>query len=206
MPEDAATAPSAAAPEAPATDSRPTTPSTPPAAPAAAVEPTKAPAAEKPEDAPLGKEGEKALEAWKLRARDAEKVAKEATARIEEHEEAQKTELEKAQSKASKLEQRATTAETKLLRYEVASDKKVPAEAVDLLNGSTKEELEASADKILSLVKTDEATPPKKEEEPTPPPSFDGGAREAAPEAQDPATAHNKLVVDLFGGHRSATT
>ena len=110
--------------------------------------------------------------------------------KLEEYEESQKSELEKAQTKAQKLEQAKADAEAKLLRFEVAAEKQVPADALDLLTGNTREELEAKADKLLALVKnrteTDET------------PDFDGGAREPA-EDTDPAKAHDNAVLKLLG-------
>ena len=110
--------------------------------------------------------------------------------KLEEYEEANKSEVEKAQGKASKAEQRAAEAEAKLLRYEVAADKQVPADALDLLTGNTREELEAKADKLLSLVKS------RTENNETP--DFDGGAREPAEET-DPARGHDEAVLKLLG-------
>jgi len=80
-------------------------------------------------------------------------------------------------------------AKAALLRYEVAAEKQVPADALDLLVGSTREELEAKADRLLSFVKTPEAAPPE----------FDGGPREPAPEPKTPEQAHNELAAALFG-------
>jgi hypothetical protein len=56
-----------------------------------------------------------------------------------------------------------------------------------LLKGTTREELEASADKILSLVKKPDTSDTK--------PDFDGGAREPAPDPETPEQAHNKEVL-----------
>lgn len=115
--------------------------------------------------------------------------AQEAKGKLSEREEAEQSDLEKAQTKLSKAEQTAAEATGKLLRYEVANDKKVPADAVEFLQGDTRESLEASADKILALVKTEEKTP-----------DFDGGARTPAPEPESPEEEHNKTILEaLFG-------
>jgi len=115
------------------------------------------------------------------------KEAQEAKARAQEYEDAQKSELEKAQTKAQKLEAEKQAAEAKLLRFEVATEKNVPAKLVPLLTATTREELEAQAALILENAKT----------EPTP--DFDGGAREPAPAPKSPDQAHNQLVTELFG-------
>ena len=118
------------------------------------------------------------------------KKAAEAIARIEELEARDQSELEKAQTKAAKLEQAKVEAEAKLLRYEVAAEKDVPAEALDFLTGNTREELEAKADKLLELVKSRNNTPE---------PDFDGGAREPAEENLTPEEEHNRLFLQAMG-------
>lgn len=114
--------------------------------------------------------------------------AQEAKAKAQEYEDAQKSELEKAQGKLSKVEQAKAEAEAKLLRYEVAQEKEVPAKLVPLLTGSTKEELESQAALILENVKAGESTP-----------DFNGGAREPAPDPKKPEDAHNDSVLALMG-------
>lgn len=108
--------------------------------------------------------------------------------RIQELEDRDKSEAEKAQSKLSRAEKRAAEAEAKLLRFEVAADKQVPPDAIDLLAGTTREELEAQADKILALAKQAQQAP-----------EFDGGAREPAPEPDTPEESHRKTLATLFG-------
>lgn len=75
------------------------------------------------EDAPLGEGGRKALEAERAARREAEKRLRAA-------------------------EERLAALEAERLRAEVAAAKGVP---VDLLHGSTKEELEAYADRLLTF-------------------------------------------------------
>jgi hypothetical protein len=111
-------------------------------------------------------------------------------ARADELEAQNQSEIEKAQGKLTKAEQRAAEAEAKLLRYEVAQEKDVPAKLVPLLTATDKEGLEAQANLILENAKPGEQ----------PPPEFDGGPREPAPPAKAPAEEHNSLVTALFGG------
>jgi hypothetical protein len=68
---------------------------------------------------------------WRIKAQQAEE-------RAQELEDAQKSELEKAQTKAQREAERAAEAQAKLLRFEVAAEKQVPAEALDLLTGNTR--------------------------------------------------------------------
>lgn len=123
-----------------------------------------------------------------------------------------KSEMEKLTGKVTSLSDENKSTKAENLRLRVALSKGLTGDKADLadrLRGNTQEELEADADKLLSHLAPPEPKKQGEEEnkkEEVPPPSFDGGAREAAPEAQDPAVAHNKLVVDLFGGQRSATT
>jgi hypothetical protein len=127
----------------------------------------------------------------KLRAEAAKyrTEAQEAKAKAQEYEDAQKTELEKAQDRLTQTETAKAEAEAKLLRYEVAAEKNVPANLLELLVGGSKEELEQKADLILENVKPAEA----------PQATFDGGPREPAPEPKTPDQAHNDLVIGLLG-------
>lgn len=68
--------------------------------------------------------------------------------KLSEFEESQKTEAQKAQERLEAAERRAAELELKADRAEVAAVKGVPAE---LLSGSTREELEASADALIAF-------------------------------------------------------
>lgn len=95
---------------------------------------------------------------WKAEARKWESRAKEnlasakanedAAKRLAEIEEAQKTEAQKAQERLDAAEKRAAELELKATRAEVAAAKGVP---VELLSGSTRDELEASAAALLAF-------------------------------------------------------
>lgn len=73
---------------------------------------------------------------------------KTAAAELEKIRESQKTEAQKAQERLDAAERRAAELELKATRAEVAAAKSVPAE---LLTGSTREELEASADALIQF-------------------------------------------------------
>lgn len=128
----------------------------------------------------------------RLRAEAAEnrKAAKDAVAKIEEYEEREKTEAQKAADKAEKAEARAKEAEATLMRYQVAGEKSVPPEAVEFLQGSTRDELEASADKLLKLTRDQVAA------------EFDGGVREPVAPQMTPSEAHNKGILAALGLER----
>lgn len=113
----------------------------------------------------LGDPGKRALQAEREARKAAEAERKRladdlaaASARIDEFEAANRSELENAQAAVAKaeaakaeLEARAVAAETALLRYKVAHGKGITGNALDLLVGSTREELEKKADSILAL-------------------------------------------------------
>lgn len=119
------------------------------------------------------------------------KKAQELEQRLSELEERDQSELQKAQGKAAKAEQAKADAEARLIRYEVATEKQIPADALDLLTGTTREELEAKADKLLELTQN--------RNEPTPDPDFDGGARGPAPDPKTPEEQANDTFLGLLG-------
>jgi hypothetical protein len=108
-----------------------------------------------------------------------------ARVRLQEHEDAQKSELEKAQTKAQRAEQKAQEAEAKLLRHEVAAEKNLPAKLASFLSGS-REEMEAQAAVLL-----EEAKPAA--------PDFDGGTREPAPPPKTPEQRANEVALRALG-------
>lgn len=94
-------------------------------------------------------------EKWKSLSRKNEDAAKANAAkakRLDEIEEANKSELDKATARAEAAEQALRDHEAKVqadqLRTDVAKEKNVPADA---LRGSTREALEEHADQLLSL-------------------------------------------------------
>lgn len=92
---------------------------------------------------------------WKSEARKWENRAKadhEAAKRWREFETSQKSDVEKMADELNRYKAEASEASTKLLKFEVASQKGIPSEALDLLTGSNREELEYAADKLLSLI------------------------------------------------------
>jgi len=89
-------------------------------------------------DAPLGPAGEKALAEWKQRARDAEKASRVQAARLQEIEDRDKSEVQKAGERATAAEQRATAMVERAARAEVralaASTFADPSDAAAFLN------------------------------------------------------------------------
>ncbi len=128
-----------------------------------------------------------------LRSENAQhrKKAQELEGRLQEIEERDQSEVEKAKGKLTKAEQRAADAESKLIRYQVAQEKAVPAKLVPLLTAADKEGLEAQADLIL-----ENAIPVQV-------PDFDAGVKDPAPDPKTPDQAHNELAAALFGVPRT---
>jgi hypothetical protein len=92
---------------------------------------------------------------WKAEARKWEARAKadhEAANRWREFETSQKSDFEKIQEELGRYKTEASEASVKLLKYEVATQKGIPSEALELLNGNSREELEEAADKLLNLI------------------------------------------------------
>ena len=119
------------------------------------------------------------------------KAAQEAQAKVAEYESANQSELEKLSGRLAATEKQRDEARASLLRFEVAAEKQVPGDALELLTGTTREELEAKADKLLELVKSRTETEKA--------PDFDGGVREPAPDPKAPEDAHNEAVLALLG-------
>lgn len=124
------------------------------------------------------------------REREARKEAEEkvtaAEAKVKEYEDANKSEQEKLAEERDTLKREADEAKAESLRLRVASEKKLPAELVSRLRGSTEAELKADADELLKLVKPADAT------------DFDGGARTTT-SAKSPEESHNEALLALVG-------
>lgn len=108
-----------------------------------------------------------ALDNERKAAKDARQRAEAAEAKVKEYDDRDKTEAQKLEDKAAEADKRASGAELKALRYEVAADKELPLKWAARLTGSTKKELEDDADALLKELKPDR-------------PNFDGGARKPA--------------------------
>lgn len=107
----------------------------------------------------LGDAGKRALDAERELKRAAERAQKNtkkeldaALAKLKEIEDREKSELQLAQEAADVYARQAAEATSKLLRHEVAAEKGLTGDALALLTGSTREELEAKADSILAII------------------------------------------------------
>lgn len=96
-------------------------------------------------DEPLGAPGLAALRSEREARAAAEKAAADALAKVKEFEDRDKSEAQKQQEALEKAQRELAELTAAKTRAEVAAAKGVP---VDLLTGSTQEELEASADAL----------------------------------------------------------
>jgi len=131
---------------------------------------------------------------WKAEARKWEqraKANKDAAARLQELEDAQKSEQEKLAEKLTVTEKRAVEAELRAARLEVATSKGLPMASVKFLTGNTPDELAASADELLGLLKQDEPEPSGRPKE-----RLKGGA---SPADTEPGPDPNELAEAILG-------
>lgn len=105
---------------------------------------------------------------WKAEARKWEKRAKEANGYKEaaekwlEYEKSQRPETERLFDELAEARKSAESAKVQLMRYEVAAEKGIPQEAIKLMNGASREELEDSADTLMAIIaKQSETKTPK---------------------------------------------
>jgi hypothetical protein len=101
---------------------------------------------------------------WKALARKHEAEAKKnaaAAKRLAEVEDADKSEIQRAADKAAAAEARATAAEHRADRLEVAAAKGLSPSLAARLVGQTREELEADADELLKVVRPATGDTPK---------------------------------------------
>lgn len=110
-----------------------------------------------PDSKPLGDAGKQALKAERDARRAAEKELAKYRKADQDRADADKSEAEKRAA----AEERATAAELRALRLEVAADKGLTPAQAKRLQGGTREELEADADELLTVFKPAKAAAPK---------------------------------------------
>lgn len=105
-------------------------------------------------DEPLGEPGIKALKSERLRAAQAKKRADALEARLKEIEDAEKSELERAQERIAELEKTNQAYEAEKtraqMRTNVLASKNVPSEWADFVTGDSEDEMNQAADRILA--------------------------------------------------------
>jgi hypothetical protein len=107
----------------------------------------------KDDDETLGEPGKKALDHERKARRDAEARLKELeplAQAAKAKEDADKSEIQKVTEALTSERDARTKAEAALLRFNVATDKGVPLKLAQFLSGTTREEIEASADTLVA--------------------------------------------------------
>lgn len=101
---------------------------------------------------PDGEGLKKALAAERKQNRDAQARAKAAEARLQEIEDAQKSEAEKLLERATRAEAEATQARTELTRERIAREEGVPPEFIDRLRGESEDEIRDDAKSFVAAL------------------------------------------------------
>jgi hypothetical protein len=104
-------------------------------------------------DETLGEAGKKALDTERRNARQAAKERDALAARLQEFEDRDKTESQRATEALSAAEKRAADADARALRLEIAAEKGLTPSQAKRLVGATREELEADAAELLETFK-----------------------------------------------------
>lgn len=97
---------------------------------------------------------------WEARAK-ANKVDAEDAQRWREYLETQKTEQERVNDELARVKAEAEAAKLELIRIQVAAEKGITGDAVKLLKASNREELEAEAELLVSLMATSKTNQPQ---------------------------------------------
>ncbi|MCM1011907.1 hypothetical protein [Brevibacterium sp. XM4083] len=132
----------------------------------------------------LGEGGLKALQSERDARKHAEKENADLKAKIQAFEDANKSQAEKDAEEREKLQKANTENASLVLKYQVAEAKGLSLSAAQRLKGSTKEELEADADELKTIL--GQATPPPP---PTPQPDRSQGSGSDKPKPKNLADA-----------------
>lgn len=100
---------------------------------------------------------EETVEYWRSRARNWERQSKEnkdAALKWSEYEQSQKTIEEKRIEEMSKIQSELAQERAARLRLEIASERGITGDAVKLLDGLTREEIEEKAEALAALIQT----------------------------------------------------
>lgn len=101
----------------------------------------------------LGEAGKKAIQAEREARKNAEKELADVRAKVKEFEDRDKTETQRITEERDALKAKADRLEVENLRRDVAIAKGIPLEAAGRLVGTTRDELEADADALATVLK-----------------------------------------------------
>lgn len=100
----------------------------------------------------LGDAGKKAIQAEREARKAAEKAAAEYRAKLQEIEDANLSEVERAKREAEQTSQELAALRSENLRNKVALEKGLPVDLIGFLTGDTEEDVAAKADLLLSRI------------------------------------------------------
>ena len=114
-----------------------------------------------PEQTPeeLGEAGKKALTAEREARKQAERERAELASRLKEIEDANLSELEKAQREAAEARDALTSIQRESDRNRIALEKGVPSDLTEFITGETAEEMAAKADLLMARLNSTPSTP-----------------------------------------------
>jgi hypothetical protein len=101
-----------------------------------------------------------------------------------------KSDSERLAERVTESEQRASEAETRALRFEIAAERGLQLADAMHFAGTTREEVEASADHWAKRMA---------ETQPSKAPGFDGGPRQTPEHTKPPEQEHNDLLLRAMG-------
>jgi hypothetical protein len=101
-----------------------------------------------------------------------------------------KSETQRLTDRAAESERRASAAETRAMRFEIAAERGLDLADAMHFAGDTREEIEAAADHWAKRMSNSQ---------PSKSPGFDGGARQTPDETKPPEQAHNDLLLRAMG-------
>jgi len=128
------------------------------------------------------------ITAERNRAKEANRKARDLERQLRERDDAAKPLAERVTEADAARDE----ANLKAMRLEVALDKGLSLTLSKRLSGSTKDELEADADELVSLLGA------------APRPDLDGGYKPPPPKDKDPNKAHNAFIAGILQGAKSS--
>lgn len=145
----------------------------------------------KADDDKLGDNGRRALASERKARREAERERNELRAWRQQHEDAEKTELQRAQEAAKRYEQELTTTRVANARLMAAVAHDLPPDLIDLLGDGTDEEIDARAKLLAEKLAATAPAPAAESVKPTATPTrpveaLKPGGRPATQEPEDP--------------------
>ena len=123
------------------------------------VEAAETPVEEQPAEEALGDPGKKALAAERDARKAAERRFAEAEARLKEIEDANLSELQKAQRDAEEYRSKLASLQVENARSRIALEKGVPSDLIEFIVGEDEEQMAAKADLLMSRLNSTPSTP-----------------------------------------------